>query len=91
MGADNCGMKVASWPADWTAWTGRADLHVRASTAPSVKSACKRCLTVVPNQWEMAGHPVPRDWVDRVHQLIDARAVGDVYTPLLDEILDPPI
>ncbi|WP_435210377.1 NACHT domain-containing protein [Streptomyces sp. bgisy034] len=66
----------------------RATLH---SFAPDATDFTKRYLTAVLRQWELAGHPVPQDWVDRVHRLIDTQAATEAYAPLLDELPHPPM
>jgi len=57
---------------------------------PDATDFTKRYLAVVLRQWELAGHPVPQDWVDRAHVLIDAHTVGEAYDALLDELPHPP-
>ncbi|MEV6957278.1 ATP-binding protein [Streptomyces sp. NPDC051183] len=65
----------------------KAALH---SFDPDATDFIKRYLAAVLNQWELAGRPVPQDWVDRAHALIDARAENEAYEPLLAELPDPP-
>ncbi|MEV7198230.1 NACHT domain-containing protein [Streptomyces sp. NPDC093510] len=54
-------------------------------------------LSVVLRQWELAGRPVPRDWVSRAHDLFDthdtaaaSHALGEAFDSLLDELPRPP-
>ncbi|MFF7880683.1 NACHT domain-containing protein [Streptomyces sp. NPDC020794] len=56
---------------------------------PDATDFIKRYLAVVLHQWELAGHPVPEDWVDRAHNLIDAHSAVAAYDPLLDELPHP--
>lgn len=51
----------------------------------------KRYLAAVLRQWELAGHSVPPDWVNRVHGLIDTHAGPDAYDTVLDELQHPPV
>ncbi|MFI6494733.1 NACHT domain-containing protein [Streptomyces sp. NPDC050564] len=60
------------------------------SFAPDATDFIKRYLAAVLRQWELAGHLVPQDWVDRVHSLIDTYAAAEAYAPLLDELPHPP-
>ncbi|MER6784058.1 hypothetical protein ABT330_05260 [Streptomyces sp. NPDC000658] len=60
------------------------------SFSPDATDFTKRYLTAVLRQWELAGHPVPQDWVDRVHSLIDTQAAAEAYAALLDELPHPP-
>lgn len=57
---------------------------------PDATDFIKRYLTVVLRQWELAGNPVPQEWVERAHSLIDAHAAPDTFASLLDELLHPP-
>ncbi|MFE0256429.1 NACHT domain-containing protein [Streptomyces sp. NPDC059010] len=65
---------------------------------PDATHFIKRYLAAVLRQWELSGNPVPQEWVDRAHGLIDRvrspqRTTGedDVgYAHLLDELPHPP-
>ncbi|MET8138304.1 hypothetical protein ABZV24_41585 [Streptomyces sp. NPDC005251] len=60
------------------------------SFAPDATDFIKRYLATVLRQWELAGHPVSQDWVDRAHSLIDTQAAtAEIYAPLLDELPHP--
>ncbi|WP_326724151.1 MULTISPECIES: AAA family ATPase [unclassified Streptomyces] len=61
----------------------RAALH---SFDPDATGFKKRYLAAVLHQWKLAGHPVPQDWVDRTHSLIDSHARHEAYNSLLDEL-----
>lgn len=59
------------------------------SLDPAENNFRKRYLALVLRQWELAGHPVPHDWVTRAHSLIDAHASGEAYDLLLEELPYP--
>jgi len=57
---------------------------------PDETNFIKRYLAAVLRQWELAGRPVPQDWMDRAHSLIDTHAATEAYDSLLDELPPPP-
>jgi hypothetical protein len=60
------------------------------SFGPKETGFGKRYLALVLRQWELAGHPVPQEWVDRAHALIDTRAPHTAKRSLLEELPQPP-
>ncbi|MFE2140769.1 hypothetical protein ACFXA3_03275 [Streptomyces sp. NPDC059456] len=58
---------------------------------PAAPEFIKRYLAIVLRQWELAGRPVPGQWVERAHRLIDAQGPIEDLRSLLDELPHPPI
>ncbi|MEU7583347.1 hypothetical protein AB0B50_37885 [Streptomyces sp. NPDC041068] len=50
----------------------------------------ERYLSAVLRQWELTGHPVPQDWVDRARAVINTPTERGALDRLLDELPQPP-
>jgi hypothetical protein len=60
------------------------------SFAPNAREFADRYLTAVLRQWELAGHPVPQDWLARAQELDWPEADG-ARSAVFAELPNPPV